>query len=86
MKPACPCSDMNDTIVINGCDSAVVNYWFDDGCTITDLIMECAVDAENHGDFVSCVSHLTNDLKNAGTISGREKGTIQRCAARSDIP
>ena len=48
--------------------------------------MDCAVDVGTHGNFVSCVSHLTNDLKKAGIISGKEKGAIQRCAARSDIP
>jgi hypothetical protein len=31
---------------------------------------------------VSCVSHLTNDWKAAGLISGEEKGAIQRCVAK----
>jgi len=45
-----------------------------------------ADNARNHGQFVSCVSHLTNDLKNDGMISGREKGAIQNCAAEADLP
>jgi hypothetical protein len=40
----------------------------------------------NHGQFVSCVSHMTNDLKKAGTITGQQKGAIQSCAAQADIP
>jgi hypothetical protein len=81
-----PDSDLSMTVVIGDCDSGVVNLLFDDGCTISDLIAECADDAGNHGQFVSCVAHLTNDLKKDGFISGREKGAIQRCAAQADIP
>ena len=32
------------------------------------------------------VSDLTNSLKKEGVISGKEKGKIQRCAAKADIP
>ena len=46
--------------------------------------MACADGAENHGEFVSCVSHLTNGLK-PRVLSGAEKGAIQSCAARSSI-
>ena len=58
----------------------------DDGCTILDLIGFCADDANNHGEFVSCVVQLTNDLEQQGIISGQEKGPIQSCAAQADIP
>ncbi len=82
----CPDSDLSETVVIDGCDSGVTNYLFDNGCTISDLVGTCADDASNHGQFVSCVAHLTNELKRDGIISGREKGKIQSCAARADIP
>jgi hypothetical protein len=82
----CIDSDLSATVVIDGCDSGVANLLLDDGCTISDLIADCAAGASNHGQFVSCVSSLTNDLKKAGLISGREKGAIQKCAARSDLP
>lgn len=45
-------------------------------CTMSDLIAECADAANNHGEFVSCVSHLTNDWKKEGLISGKEKGGL----------
>ncbi len=83
----CPNSDLSPTVVIDGCDSEVDNTLFvgdedfGNGCTISDLIAECAEDVGNHGKFVSCVAKLTNDLKKAGIISGKEKGTIQSCAA-----
>ncbi len=81
-----PDSDLSVTVVIGDCDSGVANLLFDDGCTISDLIAECAAGANNHGQFVSCVAQLTNGLKQEGIISGQEKGAIQSCAAQADIP
>ena len=74
------------TIVIDGCDSGVENHVIEDDFTISDKIAECAIDAKNHGKFVSCVSKLTNGLKKEGIITGQEKGAIQSCAAQADIP
>lgn len=82
----CPNSDLSATVVIDGCGSGVPNTVFPGGCTISDLIAPCAVGASNHGQFVSCVSHVSNDLKNARTITGQQKGAIQSCAAQADIP
>jgi len=82
----CPDSDLAPTVIIDGCGSGVGNVLFDDGCTMADLIAECAEGASNHGDFVSCVAHLTNEWKQAGLITGQEKGAIQSCAAQSTIP
>jgi hypothetical protein len=72
--------------VIGWLDSDVVNQLFDDGCTISDRIGECAAGVRNHGEFVSNVAHLTSYLEKTGDISGRDKGKIQRCAAKADIP
>jgi len=77
---------INDpTVIIDGCDSGVANQFFSDGASMSDLIAECAEAADNHGKFVSCVSKLTNTWKKEGLISGRDKGTIQDCAAQADI-
>ncbi len=85
-EDACPDSNLTATIVIDDCDSGVANLLFEDGCTMADMITECADGAVNHGQFVSCVAHLTNEWKRAGLITGEEEGRIQSCAARSDIP
>ena len=82
----CPDSDLRLTVLIDECNAGVSNTVFPNGCTISDLIASCAEGASNHGQFVSCVSHVTNDLKKAGTITGQQKGAIQRCAAQADIP
>ena len=73
-------------IVIDGCDTGVVNQTLPDGTTMQAGIDACAAGAGNHGDFVSCVAHLTNAWKAAGFVTGAEKGAIQECAAESNIP
>lgn len=80
---ACVNSDLSPTIVIDGIDTGVENQLFDDGCTMSDLIGFCVEISEDHGDFVSCVAHLTNDWKKEGVISGKEKGKIQSAAAKA---
>lgn len=83
----CPSSDLRTTVVINSCDSEVPNTRLSTGCTISDLIMQCADNGtSNHGGFVSCVAHVTNDLTSTGTISGHQKGAIQSCAAHARNP
>ena len=82
----CPASNLTSTVVIDGHDSGVINQVLPDGCSISDLIAQCAANATEHGDFVSCVSNLTNELKKSGTISGKEKGAIQKSAAKANIP
>jgi hypothetical protein len=82
----CSDSDLTATIIIDGCNAEVPNTLFRNGCTISDLIATCAYDVSSHGQFVSCISHVTNDLKKAGTITGGQKGAIQGCAAQADIP
>jgi len=78
-----PNSDFRPSVVVGTCDSGVPNTFFTNGCTIADLVQHCAVGAKNHGGFVSCVAHLTNDLKSAGIITGDQKGAIQSCAAHT---
>lgn len=82
----CIGSDTRPTVVIDGCDSGVANPVFGNGCTISDLVADCAAGAANHGAFVSCVAHLTDQLKKEGVISGSGKGAIQSCAARANVP
>ncbi len=82
----CSGSDLGPTVVIAGCDSGVPNTLFATGCTISDLIANCAAGARNHGAFVSCVAHLTNALVTQGVITEAQKDAIQSCAAAAHIP
>ncbi len=82
----CRFSDLRATVVIGTCDSGVVNLLLPGGCTTNDQIAGCAAAAQNHGGFVSCVAEETNTLKSGGTMTGREKGAVQSCAAGAGIP
>ena len=78
---------LGETNVFAGdCDSGISNIELPGGLTIADLVADCAESATNRGQFVSCIAHLTNDLKKNGVITGQQKGTLQRCAAQADIP
>ncbi len=81
-----PCSNLSGTVVIDGCNSTVPNMLVSCGNTMSDLIGDCAANASNHGQFVSCVSALTNAWKAAGLITGAQKSKIVNCAAGSNIP
>lgn len=82
----CLGSDLRPTVVVGTCNSGVTNTLFTNGCTISDLIRNLGTGAANHGDFVSGVSHLTNELKGMGLFNGAAKGAIQSCAAGASIP
>ena len=81
-----PNSDVRPTINIGSCDSGAPNTLFANGCTVSDLIAQIAASSTNHGQFVSGVTHLTNQLRIAGLITGSQKGAIQSCAAGATIP
>jgi len=87
---ACDDSDLRETVYVLECDSGVANWLGEDGCTLADIVHDlvwmCADGAKNHGRFVRCMAHVLNDLKKAKVISGKEKGALQSCVARSSIP
>lgn len=75
----------NCNIIIDGCNSGILDQEVG-GSSMMDLINECAENANNHGSFVSCVAHLTNEWKAEGLITGDEKEAIMDCAAGAQIP
>jgi hypothetical protein len=85
----CLISNLSPTVLVGDtCDTGIVNTVNSMGCSLADLvdeIVDTCDGAKNHGQFVKCVSHETNFLKRARTITGKQKGKIQSCAARSDI-
>lgn len=83
---ACPTSDLTATVIIDVCDSGVENILFEDGCTTSDEIAQLIENANNHGQFTSSVTHLSNELAQDGIIANQEKGAIQSCAAQANLP
>jgi hypothetical protein len=95
-EDTCPNSILSDTVVIDECDSGVDNTLFVDdedfgnGCTIADLIMQIAADANNHGQFVSGVAQFANDLNIAPFGRAFKHPSLSqgpdRCALDSYVP
>lgn len=83
-----PFSNQEATVTIDGCDSGVSNEFLISTCgsNFMDLILDCAANTKNHGQFVSCVAQLTNGWMKDGLITGAEKAAIQSCAAQANIP
>lgn len=79
---AFPFSDMSNFVG----NSGVANQVLASGATFNDLIGQAAADAGNHGSFVRTVSHLANQWRRDGLISGKDKGKLSSSAAQSSIP
>lgn len=79
-------SDTSPNVNIDGCASGVSNANVGSGNTMMDLINSCAANAGNHGQFVSCVTQLTNQWKAAGLITNQQKNNITNCASQSSLP
>jgi hypothetical protein len=81
---ACPDSDTRATVIIGTEDSGVTNVDTGNGCTINDLIDEHG-QYTDHATFVRHVDGVTDALVSSGALTRRDKGSIVRAAARSDI-
>ena len=72
------------TVILGTCNTGTADVVLSNGASLSEMarvwFRDCAEGAKNHGQFVSCVSHATNDAKKAGLITGAQKGAIQSCA------
>lgn len=83
---ACPASQLDPSIVFSGVDSGVDNLLQVDGCTLRDeFAAACTSPHGNHGAFVMCIADVSDSLRRAGVLSGREAGAVRRAAAKSTI-
>ena len=81
----CDASDLSDTIIVGGEDTGIASLLFTNGCTMNDYVIAAAADARNHGAFVSAIAHLGNSWRKAGFITNKEKATLQKAAAHSNV-
>ena len=72
--------------MIAGCNTGTPNTGLATGCTISDLMSECAENATTHDGYTGCVTQTLNNLKKDGVITNKQKTDIQQCAARARIP
>lgn len=78
--------DLGGNVVIDGCDTGVPSGFFPNGATISDLVYDIADAAGNHGQFVSGVASLKNELRKSGVLTATQAQAIQSCAAQADLP
>ncbi len=81
-----PNSNFAATVIVDGCDSGVPNFFFTSGCTLSDLINHIEESSSNHGQFVAQTNHLLNLLKKAGVITAEQKDALSACAGSATIP
>jgi hypothetical protein len=84
-EDSCPESKLESTVILVDCDTGVYNTLFDDGCTMTDMIYNCAEMENDYDAYMDCVSIITQAWKNSRTITGKEKGAIKTCAVESGL-
>jgi hypothetical protein len=80
---ACAMSNRSPTVMAGGVDTGVSNVLFASGCTMNDYIASAAANAGNHGDYVSDVTHLVNDWRDAGLIDNADRKAIHDAAVHS---
>lgn len=79
---SCPSAfDARETVVVAGANTEVPNAFLTNGCTVQDLVNRAALNAENHGNFVSEVTHLVNALRDAGIIDNAQRKAIHGAAS-----
>jgi hypothetical protein len=78
------------TLTFGRCTSNALDVQLPNGAMLSDQARvwyrDCAIGAKNHGQFVSCVAHVTDAARTSGLISGAQKGAVQQCAAQAPIP
>jgi hypothetical protein len=67
-------------------DTGVPNVFLPgDNAYIQDLVNAAQLNARNHGQYVSAITHLANRLSKAGIITNQQAAALKNGAARSDI-
>lgn len=73
-------------ILIDGCDTGIIDWPLPDGSTISELIENCAETTDDHKQFVDCVARDTSHLVKNGILGIREMISILFCSVKADIP
>ncbi|WP_323184011.1 MULTISPECIES: ThuA domain-containing protein [unclassified Streptomyces] len=83
-KAGCPAPDARPTVKLLDTDTGVANHRAGGGCTVNDLIDDEA-SWSNHGEFVSHVNAVVNNLRKEDVLDNRESSAISKAAAQSEI-
>ncbi|MEV6816014.1 Xaa-Pro dipeptidyl-peptidase [Micromonospora sp. NPDC051296] len=82
--PICATTDTRATVVIGGVNSGVANGSLAGNCTINDHILD-GEQWSNHGQFVTHVNEVVDQLIAAGVLKPNQRGSIVSAAARSGV-
>lgn len=80
----CAAPDGRDTVRLLDTDTGVANREVGGGCTVNDLIDD-ERNWSNHGQFVSHVAGVVNELRGAGVLDNKEAARLNSSAAQSPI-
>jgi len=80
----CAVPDDRDTVWLRDADTGVTNHGVGGGCTVNDLI-EDERSWDDHGAFVRHVGDVAAGLVDDGVLTSRERSTLIRSAASSEI-
>jgi hypothetical protein len=78
----CPESNLETTIIVNGCDTGVQNKLLKNGCTVNDMVAECNANTDSRFGFLRCVNQHLRKLK-PPEMRLREKWAILKCAFKA---
>ena len=81
----CPDSDLRPFVNVGTGNTSIPNAVNEEGCSIQDLVHHCEDTAKNHGQYVSCITKLANDLYDAGVITKSQRQEMKTGAAKSNI-
>lgn len=81
----CPNSDLREFVDVGNGPTSVENTVDEEGCSIQDLVNQAMASARNHGQYVSAIAHLANDLRKSGEITNRESTILKTGAAKSSV-
>ena len=81
----CPGSDLRPKVDTGGGPTSINNTVDDHGCSIQDLVNQCAANPKNHGQYVKCVGELADDLYRQGVITQRQRQEMKNGAAKSSV-
>jgi hypothetical protein len=81
----CPDSDLELTVVVGNCNSGVEDKVLGDGCTMNELIAQCADTSTRRWGFVLCLNRLTTTWQREGLIAWKEKLRILGCGLKPGI-
>ena len=77
----CIGSDLQPTVIIDGCNSKAGNDLQANGCTVADDVNQCAIDFANKPlHELACVITRAERLRKAGIITTKEAAGILTCS------